>query len=81
MEMERVVLLTEEPAVPEFQSWPALFDVREINLEVMRLTSVPLTSKFLGELDCQNGNLIKVFNAKGGVAERKITAIMAQMDN
>ncbi|XP_013855636.1 uncharacterized protein LOC106511420 [Austrofundulus limnaeus] len=47
----------------------------------MRLTTVPLTSKFLGELDRQTDNLIKVFNAKGGTAGRKITAIMAQMDN
>ncbi|XP_062853252.1 sterile alpha motif domain-containing protein 3-like [Trichomycterus rosablanca] len=72
----------QEPAIPEFRDrWPALFDVSEINLEFMRLTTVPLTSKFLGELDRQTDNLIKVFNAKGGVAGRKITAIMAQMDN
>uniref|UniRef100_A0A8C5GTS5 Uncharacterized protein n=1 Tax=Gouania willdenowi TaxID=441366 RepID=A0A8C5GTS5_GOUWI len=47
----------------------------------MRLTTVPLTSKFLGELDHQTNDLIKVFNAKGGAAGRKITAIMAQMEN
>lgn len=47
----------------------------------MRLTTVPLTSKFLGELDYQTANLIKVFRAKGGVAGRKITSIMSQLDN
>uniref|UniRef100_A0A1A8H235 Si:dkeyp-101e12.1 n=1 Tax=Nothobranchius korthausae TaxID=1143690 RepID=A0A1A8H235_9TELE len=45
----------------------------------MRLTT--LTSKFLGELDRQTDNLIKVFNSKGGDAGRKMAAIMAQMDN
>ncbi|XP_030590513.1 uncharacterized protein LOC115783701 [Archocentrus centrarchus] len=72
----------QEPAIPEFQNrWPALFDVSEINLEFIRLTTVPLTSKFFGELDRLTDNLIKVFNTKGGAAGRKITAIMAQMDN
>ncbi|KAK5610042.1 hypothetical protein CRENBAI_014135 [Crenichthys baileyi] len=42
----------QEPAIAEFQnSWPALFDVSEVNLEFMRLTTVPLTSKFLGKLE------------------------------
>ncbi|KAL6472423.1 hypothetical protein MHYP_G00186110 [Metynnis hypsauchen] len=72
----------QEPAIPEFHNrWPALFDVSEINLEFIRLTTIPLTSKFLGELDRLTDNFIKLFNAKGGVAGRKITAIMAQMDN
>nr|XP_054593128.1 uncharacterized protein LOC129160008 [Nothobranchius furzeri] len=72
----------QEPPIPEFQSrWPALFDVSEINLEFMRLTTIPLTSKFLGELDRQTDNLMKVFNSKGGAAGRKMAAIMAQMDN
>ncbi|XP_070410627.1 sterile alpha motif domain-containing protein 3-like isoform X3 [Nothobranchius furzeri] len=72
----------QEPPIPEFQSrWPALFDVSEINLEFMRLTAIPLTSKFLGELDRQTDNLLKVFNSKGGAAGRKMAAIMAQMDN
>uniref|UniRef100_A0AAV2LEM7 Uncharacterized protein n=1 Tax=Knipowitschia caucasica TaxID=637954 RepID=A0AAV2LEM7_KNICA len=72
----------QEPAISEFQNrWPALFDVNEINLEFMRLTTAPLTSKFLGELDHQTNDLIKVFNAKGGAAGRKITAIMAKMEN
>uniref|UniRef100_A0A1A8QTA4 Si:dkeyp-101e12.1 n=1 Tax=Nothobranchius rachovii TaxID=451742 RepID=A0A1A8QTA4_9TELE len=47
----------------------------------MRLTTIPLTSKFLGELDRQTDNLMKVFNSKGGAAGRKMAAIVAQMDN
>ncbi|XDV48216.1 hypothetical protein PO909_017667 [Leuciscus waleckii] len=72
----------QEPAIAEFlDRWPALFDVCEINFEFMRLTTVPLTSKFLGELDRHSGKLIEIFNAKGGAAGRKISAIMGQMNN
>ncbi|XP_035997198.1 uncharacterized protein LOC118564170 [Fundulus heteroclitus] len=72
----------QEPKIPEFfNKWPALFDVTEINLEFMRLTTIPLTSKFLGELDRLTNDLIRVFNTKGGVAGKKIGAMMAKMEN
>ncbi|KAK1902416.1 WD repeat-containing protein 76 [Dissostichus eleginoides] len=74
--------ILQEPKIPEFlNKWPALFDVREINLEFMRLTTVPLTSKFLGELDRLTDDLIRVFHTKGGAAGRKIRAVMAKTDN
>ncbi|KAI9525177.1 hypothetical protein NQZ68_009380 [Dissostichus eleginoides] len=53
----------------------------EINLEFMRMTTVPLTSKFLGELDRLTDDLIRVFHTKGGAAGRKIRAVMAKTDN
>ncbi|CAL8236185.1 unnamed protein product [Arctogadus glacialis] len=72
----------QEPKIPEFfNKWPALFDVIEINLEFMRLTTVPLTSTFLRELDRLTGDLIRVFNTKGGAAGEKIGAMMAKMEN
>ncbi|CAL8233996.1 unnamed protein product [Arctogadus glacialis] len=52
-----------------------------INLEFMRLTTVPLTSTFLRELDRLTGDLIRVFNTKGGAAGEKIGAMMAKMEN
>ncbi|XP_078030947.1 uncharacterized protein LOC144466896 [Epinephelus lanceolatus] len=74
--------ILQEPNIPEFlNKWPTLFDVSEINLEFMRLTTVPLTSKFLGELDRLTDDLIKVFHTKGGVAGKKIRDVMAEMDN
>ncbi|KAI9525290.1 hypothetical protein NQZ68_009971 [Dissostichus eleginoides] len=74
--------ILQEPKIPEFlNKWPALFDVSEINLEFMRLTTVPLTSKFLGELDRLTDDLIRVFHTKGGAAGRKIRAVMAKTDN
>ena len=47
----------------------------------MQLTTVPLTSKFLGELDRLTDDLIRVFHAKGGAAGRKIRAVMAKLHN
>ncbi|XP_030237606.1 uncharacterized protein LOC115561598 [Gadus morhua] len=52
-----------------------------INLEFMRLTTVPLTSTFLRELDRLTGDLIRVFNTKGGAAGEKNGAMMAKMEN
>ncbi|XP_062236580.1 uncharacterized protein LOC133968923 isoform X2 [Platichthys flesus] len=72
----------QEPKIPEFfNKWPALFDVIEINLEFMRLTTVPLTLTFLRELDRLTGDLIRVFNTKGGATGEKIGAMMAKMEN
>ncbi|KAJ8347978.1 hypothetical protein SKAU_G00265670 [Synaphobranchus kaupii] len=72
----------QEPTIPEFQNrWPALFDVNEVNLEFMRLTTVPLTSKFFGQLDRYTDDLIRVFHAKGGSAGKKIGTTMAQTAN
>lgn len=74
--------ILQEPKIPEFlNKWPALFDVSEINLEFMRLTTVPLTSKFLGELDRLTDDLIRVFHTKGGAAGRRIRAVMAKTDH
>ncbi|KAJ4937907.1 hypothetical protein JOQ06_002536 [Pogonophryne albipinna] len=86
LEVERVALLTEvkkkkkDEAVIKEKMQP-LFDVSEINLEFMRLTTVPLTFKFLGELDRLTDDLIRVFHTKGGAAGRKIRAVMAKTDN
>ncbi|XP_075336575.1 uncharacterized protein LOC142397106 isoform X1 [Odontesthes bonariensis] len=74
--------ILQEPKISDFlNKWPALFDISEINLEFMRLTTVPLTSKFLGELDRLTNDLTKVFHNKGGAAGRKIRAVMERMDN
>lgn len=57
--------------------WPALFEIGEVNLEFMRITTVPLISKFIGQLDKYTDGLMKVFRHKGGCAGQKIHIIMA----
>lgn len=46
-------------------------------MEFMRITTVPLTSKFIGQLDKYTDDLLKVFRHKGGTAGQKIRRIMA----
>uniref|UniRef100_UPI003AAE858A uncharacterized protein isoform X1 n=1 Tax=Centroberyx gerrardi TaxID=166262 RepID=UPI003AAE858A len=72
----------QEPMITEVQNrWPALFEVGEVNLEFMRVTTVPLISKFMGQLDRYTDDLMKVFRSKGGSAGKKIRTIMALTAN
>ncbi len=53
------------------------FNLFQINLEFMRITTVPLTSKFIDQLDKYTDDRLKVFRHKGGTAGQKIHRIMA----
>ncbi|KAF3850491.1 hypothetical protein F7725_012263, partial [Dissostichus mawsoni] len=65
----------------DFKSrWPALFEMNEINREFMRITTVPLTSKFLSQLDECSDQLVKVFINKGGAAGKEIRSTIAVMN-
>ncbi|XP_052423647.1 uncharacterized protein LOC127966582 [Carassius gibelio] len=70
--------ILQEPMITEVRNrWPALFEIGEVNLEFMRITTVPLISKFIGQLDKYTDGLMKVFRHKGGCAGQKIHTIMA----
>ncbi|KAI5611808.1 sterile alpha motif domain-containing protein 3-like, partial [Silurus asotus] len=54
--------ILQEPMITEVRNrWPALFEIGEVNLEFMRITTVPLISKFIGQLDKYTDALMKVF--------------------
>ncbi|KAJ4932979.1 hypothetical protein JOQ06_029817 [Pogonophryne albipinna] len=77
----RQEVVQDKPLVADFKSrWPALFEMSEINREFMRITTVPLTSKFLSQLDECSDQLVKVFINKGGVAGKEIRSTIAVMD-
>ncbi|XP_045898487.1 uncharacterized protein LOC123966356, partial [Micropterus dolomieu] len=59
--------------------WPALFDVTEINAEFKRITTVPLQSKFLSQLDLHSDNLMRLFQNRGGQLGKRLQRIIAQM--
>ncbi|XP_065115470.1 uncharacterized protein [Paramisgurnus dabryanus] len=65
---------------------PAYFDYvwdnhsLKINAEFMRITTVPLLTKFFGQLDRYTANLHKVFKSKGGASGQKISRIVAIAD-
>ncbi|XP_045898695.1 uncharacterized protein LOC123966596 isoform X2 [Micropterus dolomieu] len=68
------------PMVEDFMArWPALFDVTEINAEFKRITTVPLQSKFLSQLDLHSDNLMRLFQNRGGQLGKRLQRIIAQM--
>ncbi|KAB5542335.1 hypothetical protein PHYPO_G00090480 [Pangasianodon hypophthalmus] len=69
------------PFILEFKKrWPALFTEREVSAEFSRITTVPLVSKFMGQLDQFSAQLLKIFKKKGGTGAQKITSILSVMD-
>ncbi|XP_058500363.1 uncharacterized protein LOC131469446 [Solea solea] len=74
----RQEVVQDSPLVSDFVNrWPGLFTVSEINAEFMRITTLPLQAKFLGEVDKYTPNLMKVFSSRGGAAGKKIRLLMA----
>uniref|UniRef100_A0AAV2LPK9 Uncharacterized protein n=1 Tax=Knipowitschia caucasica TaxID=637954 RepID=A0AAV2LPK9_KNICA len=74
-------LIEDMPFIAEFKNrWPALFSENQINAEFNRITTVPLLSTFMAQLDHYSSKLMKAFKQKGGAAGRRINLIMAAMD-
>ncbi|XP_037608700.1 uncharacterized protein LOC119478205 isoform X2 [Sebastes umbrosus] len=68
------------PMVEDFMArWPALFEVSEINAEFKRITTIPLQSKFLSQLDLYSDNLTRLFQKRGGQLGARLKTIIAQM--
>ncbi|XP_063049282.1 uncharacterized protein LOC134443429 [Engraulis encrasicolus] len=59
--------------------WPALFDVREINAEFKRITTMPLQSKVLSQLDVYSGDLSRLFERRGGQLGERLKGIVAEL--
>lgn len=65
------------PFIADFKTrWPALFSENQINSEFTRITTVPLLSCFMANLDQYSSKLMKIFKKKGGAAGRRINFIM-----
>ncbi|KAI7804916.1 hypothetical protein IRJ41_023569, partial [Triplophysa rosa] len=76
----RQEVVRDAPMVANFMArWPALFEVREINAEFKRITTVPLQSKFLSQLDLHSDNLMKLFQQRGGQLAKRLQPIIAEM--
>nr|XP_046262986.1 uncharacterized protein LOC124068633 [Scatophagus argus] len=73
-------IVRDAPMVEDFRlRWPALFEVSEINAEFKRITTVPLQSKFLSQLDLHSDNLIRLFQRRGGQLGEKLKRVAAQI--
>lgn len=74
-------VIEDMPFIAEFKNrWPALFSESQLNAEFTRITTIPLLSTFMAQLDHYSSQLMKVFKKKGGAAGRSINQIMAAMD-
>ncbi|KAF3844356.1 hypothetical protein F7725_007519 [Dissostichus mawsoni] len=51
-----------------------------VEAEFARITTVPLRSKFMQQLDHHSSKLLRIFHKKGGAAGQKIRNIMAEYD-
>ncbi|KTG23157.1 hypothetical protein cypCar_00042578, partial [Cyprinus carpio] len=55
-------------------------EVRKINAEFLRITTVPLQTRFLASLDNHHIKLIELFRRKGGVIREKTQKILKVLD-
>ncbi|XP_051258074.1 uncharacterized protein LOC127364511 [Dicentrarchus labrax] len=77
----RQEVVRDTPMIRDFQTrWPALFEVGEINAEFKRITTMPLQSRFLSQLDVHSEKLLKMFKNRGGQIGRRLGGIIAPMD-
>ncbi|XP_051783905.1 uncharacterized protein LOC114652536 isoform X2 [Erpetoichthys calabaricus] len=74
-------VVKEQPRVEDFMKrWPALFKVNEINAEFLRITTIPLQSKFLAQLDKYTNKLTSIIRHKGGAAHYKTASFIQAVD-
>ncbi|KAF3859916.1 hypothetical protein F7725_000171 [Dissostichus mawsoni] len=77
----RLEIVEQRPMIGDFKSrWPALFQQSEVNAEFLRITTKPLQSKFMYQLDHFSDKLLQIFTSKGGVKGKKIKEALAITD-
>ncbi|XP_034096670.1 uncharacterized protein LOC117562852 [Gymnodraco acuticeps] len=77
----RLEIVEQRPLIGDFKCrWPALFQQSEVNAEFLRITTSPLQSKFMWQLDHFSDKLLKIFKIKGGLKGHKIKEALAISD-
>ncbi|XP_054483122.1 uncharacterized protein LOC129115999 [Anoplopoma fimbria] len=77
----RLDIVEERPMIGDFKDrWPALFQESGVNEEFLRITTKPLQTKFLAQLDHFSEKLFQIFESQGGVKGQKIKRILAIKD-
>ncbi|XP_070406382.1 uncharacterized protein [Nothobranchius furzeri] len=73
----RLEVVRDTPMVQDVKArWPALFDINEINAEFKRITTIPLQSRFLSQLDVVSAKLQKLFEKRGGQIGQRLLKMM-----
>uniref|UniRef100_A0AAV2MPD5 Reverse transcriptase n=1 Tax=Knipowitschia caucasica TaxID=637954 RepID=A0AAV2MPD5_KNICA len=77
----RLEIVEQKPRIAEVKDrWPALFTPNGVNDEFVRITTKPLVSKFLSQLDHFSEKLISIFKPKGGAKGLKIRRLLEQSE-
>ncbi|KAK5934188.1 hypothetical protein CgunFtcFv8_014604 [Champsocephalus gunnari] len=78
----RLEIVEQRPLIGDFKCrWPALFQQSEVNAEFLRITTSPLQSKFMWQLDHFSDKLLKIFKTKGRLKGHKIKEALAISDS
>ncbi|XP_077090383.1 uncharacterized protein LOC143741778 [Siphateles boraxobius] len=78
----RLEIVEQRPLIEDFVNrWPALFQESEVNAEFMRITTKPLQSKFMSQLDHFSNKLMQIFKSKGGVKGQRIKEVLSITDS
>ncbi|XP_051996479.1 uncharacterized protein LOC127653727 [Xyrauchen texanus] len=77
----RLEIVEQRPLIEDFVNrWPALFQQSEVNAEFMRITTKPLQSNFMSQLDHFSNKLMQIFKSKGGVKGQRIKEVLSITD-
>ncbi|XP_041841969.1 uncharacterized protein LOC121640324 [Melanotaenia boesemani] len=77
----RQEIVHKQPSIEDILTrWPALFRMEEINAEFLRVTAVPLETKFLAQLDKHSTKLLEVIRSKGGRVKEQTTNTLKALD-
>ncbi|KAL6460861.1 hypothetical protein MHYP_G00308270 [Metynnis hypsauchen] len=78
--LRRQEIVYDDPMISDVQErWPALFYTAEINAEFKRITTMPLQSRFLSQLDFLSESLLRVFAKRSGEPGKKLKNLAATM--
>ncbi|KAL6476470.1 hypothetical protein MHYP_G00149690 [Metynnis hypsauchen] len=77
----RQEIVHKKPSIEDIlDRWPALFQMEEINAEFLRITTVPLETKFFASLDKHSSKLLEPIRKKAGVVKERTASILQILD-
>ncbi|XP_038144333.1 uncharacterized protein LOC119785654 [Cyprinodon tularosa] len=80
-QFRRQEIVDQKPTIENLmERWPALFQMEEVDAEFLRVTAVPLLTRFMAHLDKHSPQLLKIFRKKGGITKAKTATILEFLD-
>ncbi|KAL6476347.1 hypothetical protein MHYP_G00148460 [Metynnis hypsauchen] len=80
-QFRRQEIVDQKPTIENLMDrWPALFQMEEVDAEFLRVTAVPLLTRFMAQLDKHSQQLLKIFIKKTGTTKGKTAKILEFLD-